>query len=323
MIAKARLIAALPVIWIAALGLIGCGSGRGSATIARVGGSAITEATLSRSMAQLAPEHAVPDPPHYRKCIRREEAETLLSLKAELTAECMRQYRVLRQQALNSLISSHWVIGEAVEKGLVHGDRGATLQARAERASASIRDALFSAEPQIAAAQVALQYRREIAHFRIPERRGFEIFEHIPTEAEARKLRAQILGGHRNVDVVHLHEWLARPSSLDVGGAKGPITKAIFAARLRALSTPVPLDGQYALIELTKITSPGTHPLAQVEKSIRDRLAREQRQRTLARFIAGWRARWRAKTDCAAGYVVQKCRQYFGPRSREDPLVLK
>jgi len=312
------------LLGVATAGLIGCGGGTGDAIIVRVGAATITMAMLEHSMEQLAPEHAVPEPPLYRVCIHREETVTLLSLKAEFMQECKRQYRALRLQALNNLISSRWVIGEAEEKGLAHGAHDASLQAKTELASASIRRALLNAEPQITRARVAREYRREITNFRIPERRDFEIFEHIPSEAAAWQVRAQVKAGHRDVAVVHLHEYLTRPASFDVGASKAPITIAIFAASQHALSEPVPLNGQYALFELTKITPPGIRPLARVGKSIRSRLAREQRRRTLARFIVEWRKRWKAKTNCAPGYVVQKCREYPGPPRRpEDPLALR
>jgi foldase protein PrsA len=352
--ARDRRVAALLAVASASAGLIACGAGAGTgdAVVARVGHSTITEATLSHWTSVLAPEHAVPDPPHYSKCIRREENLTLQPVRAQLAQECARQYRALRQRALAYLISSHWLIGEAADKGLVPSARqvqaatrrrlasadeppgegaggpsasnsaDAAFQARVELASASIRNALFSVEPQITQAVVARQYTREAARFRIPERRDFEIFEHIPSMAAARRTRAQIMAGHRDVSVVHLHEWLLRPTSFNVGRTKGPITVAIFAASPHVLSEPIPLNGQYALFELTKIRPARVRPLAQVEQSIRDRLTHERQQRTLARFIRQWRRRWSAKTDCAHGYVVQKCRQYAGRRQPENPLAL-
>lgn len=49
-------------------------------------------------------------------------------------------------------------------------------------------------------------------------------------------------------------------------------------------------------------------------------------QEIMARFIKGWRAKWRAKTNCKPGYVVQKCRQFKPsasvPAEQEDPYAL-
>jgi foldase protein PrsA len=353
-LARMRRIGALLTACSVAFGLAACGSAPGNHVVVRVGRSAITSATLSHWMAVLAPEHAVPDPPGYGECMRREEALTLRSSRAALAAQCARQYRALRLQALNYLISSHWLIGEAAGEGLTpserrvqqvaakaqslspgeqqgEGDGGsvarnghdAAFQARARLADASIRQALFNAEPQITPAQVARQYARELARFRIPERRYFEIFEHIPGEAAARKVMAQIAAGRGNVAAVHLHESLVRTRGFDLGGTKLPIVTAIFAASPHMLTGPVPLNGEYALFEVTKITPASIRSLAQVEKSIRSRLARERRRRTLRRFIGQWRRKWTARTACARGYIVQKCGQYSGPRSPEDPLALK
>jgi hypothetical protein len=49
-------------------------------------------------------------------------------------------------------------------------------------------------------------------------------------------------------------------------------------------------------------------------------------QQVLAEFIKAWRAKWRAKTSCQPGYVVEKCRQYkvtsSTPAPAENPLTL-
>lgn len=48
---------------------------------------------------------------------------------------------------------------------------------------------------------------------------------------------------------------------------------------------------------------------------------RSQQQAT-AGFVKAWRAKWLAKTHCAAGYVVEKCANYSGARAAEDPYSL-
>lgn len=56
-----------------------------------------------------------------------------------------------------------------------------------------------------------------------------------------------------------------------------------------------------------------------IEASVIGRLgphaSSQAQQQAFARFVTAWRAKWRARTDCRTGYVVQKCRQ-FKPSKR-------
>jgi len=347
-----RVVAAL-VASGAICGLVACGGGAPEDVVVRVNGSAITKAALSHWMAVMAPEHAVPDPPRYGACIRRQETFTPAG-KAELLEECRQQYRALKLQALSFLISSHWLLGEAAEKGLsvsrrqvqeqvakirksassgdaqVEGDgtraRGArdiAFQARAELAAATLRQSLIRAEPAISQADVARRYRRDINRFRVPERRDFEIVEKVVGEAAARKILNEIQAGKRKLTSLSLSESVTRPHSFaDVGEAKQAFFTALFAARPHVLVGPLPFLHYYALFEITKITPARVQSLARVRGAIENSLSRERRRRTLARFIVELRSKWTAKTDCARGYVVQKCSQYTKPRTPEDPLAL-
>jgi hypothetical protein len=62
--------------------------------------------------------------------------------------------------------------------------------------------------------------------------------------------------------------------------------------------------------------------LTQVSASIEKKLADERRKQALTVFIAAWRKKWIAQTNCDTGYVTQKCRQYTGLKTPEEPLAL-
>jgi hypothetical protein len=40
--------------------------------------------------------------------------------------------------------------------------------------------------------------------------------------------------------------------------------------------------------------------------------------RAIAAFVSAWRAKWRPRTDCRPGYIVETCRQ-FKPAPGEPP----
>src|SRR5690242_15615781 len=114
-------------------GLAGCGGSAHDGVIVRVGKGAITEGELSRWIATMAPEHVAPDPPRYAACIAHQEAVSPQSVKAELKEECQRQYQALRQQALDFLISSQWLIGEAASSGQKMSDDEVRARLQEER----------------------------------------------------------------------------------------------------------------------------------------------------------------------------------------------
>lgn len=321
-------------------GLAGCGGSAHDGVIVRVGKDAITEEELSRWIAAMAPEHVAPVPPRYAACIAHQEAVLLQSIRAELREECQRQYQTLRQQALDFLISSQWLIGEAAGGGLKVSDSevrarlqeektrlpyhasqaDGELEVKAELAATRIRQALMRDEPKIAQAQIANYYRQHIRRFERLEKRDIDIVERLRSEAAARSVMQKIRRG-ASLSKMAIHETVERSSSASIQPQNSAIMRAIFAARLGVLVGPMLLNGLYAVFAVTRIQPRVVQPLSQVQSSIEMRLAKAQRRRTLARFIAEWRARWTARTDCQRGYVVQKCRQYGGPKAPEDPLT--
>ena len=103
-----------------------------------------------------------------------------------------------------------------------------------------------------------------------------------------------------------------------------PLDRAIYSARLHALTGPVKINDDFYFFRVRKIVPGRYRPLSSVQAMIRLKGQTASQHRTLAAFVKAWRARWTAKTDCRAGYVVPKCRQYVpSPASpRENPYTL-
>jgi len=336
-----RLAAAFMAASAVTCGLSACEAGGRDPVVAQVGEGAITRTTLSHWMAVMAPEHVVPDAPRFTACIHRESALTLQSADGALAQECRQQYWALEQRALGFLISSRWLIGEASDEGLNVSSREARRRARegnrarasgttpadvtfttkAELAAARIRQTVTIGEPNVTEAQIAAYYRLNIRRFGRRERRYFDLVEGLASEAAAREVMQEVTRGRRLSDIAN-HEWLDWPEIDDVRPTKRVLKRAIFAARPHVLVGPLPLVGFYCFFEVTRIAPAVTQPLSRVHHAIQGQLARERRRRALARFVRAWRRRWIARTDCAPGYVIQKCRQYAGPRSPEDPMAL-
>jgi foldase protein PrsA len=309
----------------------GCGGGAEERVVARVGPAAITSGMVERWTSALAGGRVPSD-------------------------QSRRQ--ALQAQALASLISAQWALGEAAADGIKLSGREVKRQfekkrsasfpggeaelkeflkatgqrlsdimfeAKAELASAKIRQLLASKESPITSAQIASYYGRHRQSFLIPERREIEVTNR-KSEALAQAIKRQVASGSSFASA-------ARPfkresielSPLAYSASRGidaALPRAVHFARANVLTGPVLVHGiDYYVFEVRRITPARQQTLAQVQGTISQQLAAEQQRRALAAFIAAWRRRWIARTSCAAGYVVQKCRQYSGAKTPEDPMA--
>jgi PPIC-type PPIASE domain len=338
---------ALAVGVLSICGCGGCGSGSGGSgsggsgeAVVRVSARAITRAMVEHRMSLMAPEHVVPDPPRYKRCIAH--AETLVPLeagaaRAQLRDECAQRYTELRQRALDVLISAAWIVGEAARYGLKpparevqarlrrsgHIPAGAPvadlrLTGEAELAAAALRALVDRRTPPVTEQQLARYYARNSRRYERPERRSFEIVEHLPSERAARAVLS-VAKRRGSLPSTAIHESFDRPADLGaVRPEKRQALRAIFAAKPHVLVGPVLLNGLYAVIEVTRVEPRVRTQLHAVRGAIERSIGAAQRKQALASFIAAWRARWRARTQCNPGYVVQKCRRYAGARSAEN-----
>jgi hypothetical protein len=329
-----RLIAVLTVLSAFSAGLAGCGGGPVAVSVDR---TTITREAVAHWMSVLAPEHIVPDPPKYTKCVARERTLASPSAWPGLEQECRRAYRALERQALDFLISSTWltstvgqdaleISGREVEERVREGPWSAVeggdtadrkLVATSELAEAKIRQRLARGEHEVSHAEIVDYYRAHLRQFLVPERRYFDI-ENLKSQASALRIKREVESGRSGSFLSGiLHEMIEQPSPTNYGAEEDAVRRAILEARPNVLTGPVLVYGEHSLFEVIRILPAHYRPLAQVHSSIEQQLAAEQRRLTLTRFIAAWRRHWTAKTNCYPGYVVQKCRQYAGRSATE------
>jgi foldase protein PrsA len=262
-------------------------------------------------------------------------------------------YDPLERRALEFLIESHWLLAEAAERGLPptreevarrlkakqhemfpggeaefreyltstgQSTADANFRVEVEVAAENILHQLAGGEPAITRARVAGYYAANRQRFVVPERRTLELVE-VTTEAAAQRARREIQAGRSVASLKPLHEELA-PHELLQDAIGKRIEKAVFAARPNVLTGPLKLRERWSVYEVTRVRPALLKPLAQVRQEIREQLASQQRQQTVAAFVREWASRWAPRTDCAAGLVVQRCRQYRGPQTTagEDPF---
>jgi len=332
------------------VGLAACGgSDPGNEAVAHVGPRVVTKATFAHWMQVLAPQHMVPDPPRYVVCAAFERRRAARSPESAVIGSCRRRYEALKQQTLEFLISSDWLIDAAADEGtsvtdaevrwklrekeetfpgghgefeeslaaIAHTKADVELEISSELAVANIEAHLSRKEPRVTQAELEAYYRHDIAHFEHAEQREFYIVENIKERPLAEAMRSQIVSGDARISSNALGEHLERPP--DMNDAR-TIVKAIFAARPGLVSAPIDVNGYYFLVEVRKVTPAQVEPFARARGAIQHTLTSEQRRRTLESYVSRWRNASIALTSCAPGYVVQQCKEYHGARAMQGLL---
>jgi parvulin-like peptidyl-prolyl isomerase len=86
-----------------------------------------------------------------------------------------------------------------------------------------------------------------------------------------------------------------------------PLKKEIFGAASGELLGPIKYQGNYFIFEVAKLNPEKVKKLAEVEQEITSQLQQEAQQQGLEKFVASYQAKWRARTFCAAGFLVNQC----------------
>lgn len=266
---------------------------------------------------------------------------------AELKNKCQQQYQMLKEQALGRLIVQQWVVGGAAEEGvhvsdkelkqeLKKAERGQSqaqvaqelatsgqtvadfaLQTKVQLLGEGIRHMLARKTEHVTRAQVVAYYNKHKRLFGVPQRRDLEIAR-AGSEAEAQKVKSEIASGKTFASVVSklpLHQPIFSREGLVSGYKPGlyrqsPLDHAIFAAKPNVLSGPVRISLGYYVFEVKRILPAVQKRIAQVQAAIKQQLPGTLYKQALVAFVKTWRMRWTARTDCRAGYVVPKCRQF-------------
>jgi hypothetical protein len=311
--------------------LSGCGGGSGQ-SVATVGKEAISKQRLAHWMTVVAAEGVVPDPPSFAKCVAREKTIVSEAIASVLKQQCRSEYNALNQQAFTYLIESRWLLREASAEGLGSGDgatpagpggvSGADLSYERKVGFAADRvvERLRKRQPPISEEQVARYYRLNLRQFERPEHRFFKIAEGLPT-AKAAKREMMLFAAHSPHAKIPGYESLYRGTSLSKVAGRESLVAAVFLNPPGKLVGPIPFAKHYAFFEVTKIIPRLVRPLRSVRLKIQNKLLAQESYERLVAFIAAWRRKWTARTECSAGYTIQKCAGYSGATSVEDPAT--
>ena len=173
-------------------------------------------------------------------------------------------------------------------------------------------------------AQIEEFYNKNKARFAQPERRDLNV---VLTKSKAKADAGQEGAPVRRELEVRREEVLDRRGLQGAGrqaarAGQGHAREAARRGRLRAprrasSTGPVKTQFGYYLFEVTKITPASQQTLEQAKETIRQTLQSQNQQKALETFSKDYSERWKEKTDCRKGYVIQQCKQ--GPKATPTP----
>lgn len=290
---------------------------------------------------------AVPDRPGYRTCAQqlRGTKQGRGKTVAQRRATCVRLWRDLRDQVLGFLLAASWVKGEAAELGIVvtarEVDRAFAEQKRQAfpkeadyreflRESGSTEfDIRFQMEVEllqgrlvqrvtrdvrVTAEEIAAYYRSHREEFDVPAGRD-TMNVLADTRARALQARRALAQGRSWASVAAKYgsrgysdtRLLVTRDDGDADEEDPTFARAVFRAPLRVITGPVRGRMGWYVFEVRRVTRPSRLSLRQATPTIRSLLTSSRQQEALERFVTAYRTKWRSRTRCLAGFVVEDC----------------
>jgi foldase protein PrsA len=183
------------------------------------------------------------------------------------------------------------------------------------------------AKKSVDAAAVAKYYDEHKSQYGKPESRDLRIVL-TKTEAEAKQAKQEIESGKSFASVAKSKS--IDPTSKSTGGeikgvVKGQeqkaLSEAVFAAKQGVLGGPVKTPFGYYVYEVKAIHPSSQQALAQVKETVKSQLASTQQQTALTKFVKEFEKKWKSRTECRAGFVMQRCQQYKTPATTPSTPV--
>ena len=263
---------------------------------------------------------------------------------SQLKTQCKQEYNSLRDQVMQLLVSFEWIEGEAKAKDIKVSDKevqasfdkqkkqafpkaadfdkflkdsGQTegdilKRVRLDTLSNKIRDKVTKGKGKVTEQQIAAYYSSNKSRFGQPQRRDLLVVL-TKDQATANKAKAALASGQSFASVAKKYSIddasKAQGGKLTVskGQQEAALDAAVFAAKPGAVVGPVKTQFGYYVFKVTKNT-PGTQQtLDQARASIKSLLTTQNQQKALQDFVKKFQKKWKGRTDCRKGYVVQTC----------------
>jgi foldase protein PrsA len=255
-----------------------------------------------------------------------------------------------REHALEFLIVSQWLTGEAAALGMeisgqqikgsvaeqeralpggakefqenlqITGETQADVRLRtaSKLATIALQKALVSHPQPVSSSEAERYFKSHRVRFAIPERREVNIAERIQSRAAAVRLKRLMERTGSRTQLTY-HESL---TFHDEATESVSVARAVATAPKDVLMGPVHLPSGYVLFEVKRILPKELRPFPDFRKTIIAHLERQRTQAARSQLDHTLEESWRSKTTCQPGYAVPQCKEYTGDRSQlESPFA--
>jgi foldase protein PrsA len=258
----------------------------------------------------------------------------------------------VRQSVRSSLIGS-FATEAKLREYLAHTGENIPdmlFTAKVELLAEKIRRKLKASVPAMTSARIAGYYAAHLSRFAVNEQRDLG-FVRTKSAAGARQIKKELDAG---ASFASIAKRLASEQPIYTTGGllhglepgvfrEKALNDAVFTAKPHVIGGPIRLnlypgfhrrfhsnpadinniDGYY-IFEVQSIRRSYHKPLASVEAALKQELPTTLYRQALVAYIKAWRTKWRARTSCAPGYVVRKCREFRPVKSEapEDPYTM-
>jgi foldase protein PrsA len=265
---------------------------------------------------------------------------------ATFKAQCAQEYEQFKNQVLQFLISERWVRGEAADQGIKLTDKqlnaefakvrkqsfpkdqdfqkflknagmtvdDAKLQVQFNTLSTKLREKVTKTAGKVTNTEIAAYYAKKRDTFGEPEKRDVRVVL-AKTKGKADQALKALRGGRSWKAVAQrfsIDPGTKRRGGVISGLAKGQqdpaVDSAIFSSQVGKLTGPIKTQFGYYVVQVQKITPRKQQTLKQATPSIKQQLEIEHQRTVITKFSDDLKKKWRARTNCRAGYVTEDCK---------------
>lgn len=275
---------------------------------------------------------------------------------AQYKEQCKQEWEGLRDQVLGFLLAAQWVKGEAQEQDITVSkqdidkafaeqkkqafpkdadykkfleESGSTeedirFQLEVEQLQQKLVQKITKGKDKVTDQQVAAYYNKNKEQFATPETRDLLVIL-TKTKEQAERAKAALDRGDSWAAVAK--RFSIDEASKDQGGKLQGVTQgqqekalddAVFAAKKDVTGGPVKTQFGYYVYRVTKITKKDQQSLKQATPTIKSLLASQNQQKALDEFVKSYRKKWKERTNCKEGYVIQDCKNAKAPKTNTE-----
>jgi foldase protein PrsA len=270
----------------------------------------------------------------------------------QFKAQCKQEYEGLRDQVLQVLIQGKWLEGEASDQGVKVSDAEIQREFNREKKQSfpkesqyrqflktsgfteadlkfrvkttllanKIRQKVTKGTTTVTDQQISSYYAKNRSRFSQPQRRDLQVVL-TKTRAKAVQAKSAIQGG-QSFGAVAKKFSIDQASKTQGGKLPGVVRgqqekaldAAVFTTPKGTLRGPVKTQFGYYVFRVTKITAATQQSLTQARASIRALLISQRQQKALTTFSKKFQKKWKARTNCRKGFVVDLCKNAPKPK---------